>query len=109
MNASNIAADAFRRAGFEPRFSYRATYPELTKALVRRGLGVAPMPMILLAPETLDGLVAIPFEEPIARDLVLIYPRDRPLPAAARALMVHIRTGVSAESEGAAKRRTREA
>ena len=67
------------------------------------------MPMILLAPETLDGLVAIPFEEPIARDLVLIYPRDRPLPAAARALMVHIRTGVSAENEGAAKRRTREA
>jgi DNA-binding transcriptional LysR family regulator len=109
MNASNIAVDAFRRAGFEPRFSYRATYPELTKALVRRGLGVAPMPMILLAPETLDGLVAIPFEEPIARDLVLIYPRDRPLPAAARALMVHIRAGVSEEGEGAAKRRTREA
>jgi DNA-binding transcriptional LysR family regulator len=109
MNASNIAADAFRRAGFEPRFSYRATYPELTKALVRRGLGVAPMPMILLAPENLEGLVAIPFEEPINRDLVLIYPRDRPLPAAARALMVHIRTGVSEEGEGPVKRRAREA
>lgn len=109
MNASNIAADAFRRAGFEPRFSYRATYPELTKALVRRGLGVAPMPMILLAPGTLEGLVAIPFEEPINRDLVLIYPRDRPLPAAARALMVHIRTGVSEEGEAPGKRRTREA
>jgi len=108
MNAANIAADAFRRAGFEPKFSYRATYPELTKALVRRGLGVAPMPMILLAPETLEGLAAIPFEEPMVRDLVLIYPRDRPLPAAARALMVHIRTGVSENGEGSARRRTRE-
>ncbi len=106
MNASNIAADAFRRAGFEPRFSYRATYPELTKALVRRGLGVAPMPKMLLGPETLEGLVAIPFQETMARDLVLIYPRDRPLPAAARALMVHIRAGVS--ERGGARRRPRE-
>jgi LysR family transcriptional activator of glutamate synthase operon len=95
MNAGNIVADALRRAGFEPRFSYRANYPELTKALVRRGLGVAPMPKMLVAPETLEGLVAIPFEKPMARDLNLIYPRDRPLTASARALMVHVRAGVS--------------
>jgi DNA-binding transcriptional LysR family regulator len=95
MNAGNIVADALRRAGLEPRFSYRANYPELTKALVRRGLGVAPMPRMLVAPETLEGLVAIPFEKPLARDLNLIYPRDRPLTAAARALMVHVRAGVS--------------
>jgi LysR family transcriptional regulator, hydrogen peroxide-inducible genes activator len=94
MNAGNIVADAFRRAGFEPRSSYRANYPELTKALVRRGLGVAPMPKMLAAPETLDGLVAIPFEKPLSRDLVFIYPRDRPLTAAARALMTHVRSGV---------------
>ena len=50
MNAGNIVADAIRRAGFEPKFSYRANYPELTKALVRRGLGVAPMPKMLVAP-----------------------------------------------------------
>ncbi|MFH0915487.1 MAG: LysR family transcriptional regulator [bacterium] len=95
MNAGNIVADALRRAGFEPKFSYRANYPELTKALVRRGLGVAPMPKMLVAPETLEGLIAIPFESPLARDLNLVYPRDRPLTAAARALMVHVRAGVS--------------
>ena len=78
MNAGNLVVDAFRRAGFEPKFSYRANYPELTKALVRRGLGVAPMPKMLVGPETLDGLVAIPFEKPLSRDLVFIYPRDRP-------------------------------
>ena len=94
MNAGNIVADAFRRAGFEPKSSYRANYPELTKALVRRGLGVAPMPKMLAAPDTLDGLVAIPFEKPLSRDLVFIYPRDRPLTAAARALMAHVRSGV---------------
>lgn len=95
MNAGNIAADALRRAGFEPKFSYRSNYPELTKALVRRGLGVAPMPKMLAAPATLEGLVAISFEEPLTRDLCLISPRDRPLPAAARALMAHVRAGVS--------------
>lgn len=104
MNAGNIVVDALRRAGFEPRFSYRANYPELTKALVRRGLGVAPMPKMLVAPETLEGLVAIPFEQPLARDLNLIYPRDRPLTAAARALIVHVRAGVSSRGAAAEQR-----
>jgi DNA-binding transcriptional LysR family regulator len=96
MNAGNIVADAIRRAGYEPKFSYRANYPELTKALVRRGLGVAAMPKMLVAP--LDGLVAIPFEKPLTRDLVFIYPRDRPLTAATRAVMGHVRAGVLHQS-----------
>lgn len=95
MNAGNIVADALRQAGFEPRLSYRANYPELIKAFVRKGLGVAPMPKMLVTPETLEGLVGIPFQKPLTRDLDLIYPRGRPLPAAARALMVHIRAGIS--------------
>jgi DNA-binding transcriptional LysR family regulator len=95
MNAGNIVADALRRAGFEPKCSYRANYPELTKALVRRGLGVAPMPRMLLEPDTLEGLVAIPFEEPLTRDLVFIYPRDRPATAAVRALMAYVRVGLA--------------
>ena len=37
MNASNVIADALRRAGVEPHLSFRANYPELTKALVRTG------------------------------------------------------------------------
>jgi len=94
MNAGNVTADAFRRAGLEPKISRRANYPELTKSLVKSGLGVAPMPKMLAAPETLDGLAALPFEKPLYRDLKLIYPRDRPLPPAARALMVHIRAGI---------------
>ena len=101
MNAGNVIADALRRAGVEPRFSYRANYPELTKALVRRGLGVAPMPKMLASPDTLEGLAAIPFQEPLYRDLNIIYPRDRPLSAGARALIVHVRAGVANRGEAA--------
>ena len=98
LNVSNVYADALRRAGHETKLSYRANYPELTKALVRRGFGLAPMPRMLCSPEGLDDLAAIPFEKPLYRDLNLIYPRDRPLPAAARALMVHIRATVPGRS-----------
>jgi DNA-binding transcriptional LysR family regulator len=98
LNVSNVYLDVLRRHGQKIKFSYRANYPELTKALVRRGYGLAPMPVMLCAPETLDGLAAVPFQEPVYRDLALIFPRDRPLPAAARALMAHIRAGVGRAS-----------
>jgi len=90
LNVASIIGDAFRRNGIEPRIAYRALYPELIKNLVRIGWGVAPMPKMLTSPEALGGLVAIPFEEKLERDLILIYPWDRPLPAAARALMAHL-------------------
>ena len=98
MNAGNVIADALRRSGIEPRFSYRANYPELTKALVRRGLGIAPMPKMLVDRETMEGLVAVPFQERLYRDLVIIYPRDRPLSAVARALVAHVRAGAAART-----------
>ncbi|NLE11503.1 MAG: LysR family transcriptional regulator [Actinobacteria bacterium] len=95
MNAGNVTADALRRAGLEPRLTRRSNYPELTKALVKAGMGLAPMPKMHASLETLDGLVAIPFAQPLYRDLNLIYPRDRPLPASVRALMVHIRAAMT--------------
>jgi DNA-binding transcriptional LysR family regulator len=100
MNAGNVIADALRRSGIEPRFSYRANYPELTKALVRRGLGIAPMPKMLVDQETMEGLVAVPFQERLYRDLVIIYPRDRPLSAVGRALIAHVRAGVAERRTG---------
>jgi DNA-binding transcriptional LysR family regulator len=101
MNAGNVFADALRHTGIEARISYRANYPELIKALVKRGLGVAPMPKMLVAPGTLEGLVVMPFEKPLYRDLDIIYPRDRPLQGGARALVAHMRAGVA--SRGAAQ------
>lgn len=95
LHVSNLIVEAFRRRGLAPRFSSRCNYPELNKELVRKGLGVAPMPKTLCSPAALEGLVALPFDEPIVRDLNLVYPNDRPLSAAARALIAYIRTHIS--------------
>jgi DNA-binding transcriptional LysR family regulator len=103
LNVSNIIADAFRRAGVEPKIAHRALYPELIKNLVRTGWGVAPMPRMLTSPEALGGLVALPFEEKLERELALIYPWDRPLPAAARLLMAHLQRQVSLMAAGPAR------
>ena len=92
LHVSNIIVEAFRRRGLAPKFSSRCNYPELNKELVRKGLGLAPMPMTLCSPASLEGLAAIPFDEPLTRDLHLICAQDRPLSTAARALVAYIRT-----------------
>lgn len=92
LHVSNLIVEAFRKRSLAPKFSSRCNYPELNKELVRRGLGIAPMPMTLCSTASLEGLAAIPFEEPLTRDLHLIYPQDRALSAAARALIAYIRT-----------------
>ena len=50
LHVSNLVMEAFHRRGFTPKFSSRCNYPELNKALVRRGLGLAPMPKELCSP-----------------------------------------------------------
>lgn len=99
LNTANLLMDACRRAGFEPKVPYRANYLELSKALVRQGLGVALLPSMFVLPETLDGLVALPLKEHLTRDLDLIYSNERPLPAAARSLAAHIKASLP-ESHG---------
>ena len=84
LNTSNLLMDACRRAGFEPKVPYRANYLELSKALVRQGLGIALLPKMFVAPGTIEGLVTIPLREPVTRDLDLIYSNERPLAVAAR-------------------------
>jgi len=94
LNMANHLTDACRRAGFEPRVQHRANYLELSKMFARQGLGVALLPKMGLDPHTMEGLVAIPFEEPLTRDLNLIFSRERPLSAAARALTIHLRANI---------------
>ena len=105
LNISSIIADAFQRGGVEPRIAHRALYPELIRNLVRSGWGVAPMPRMLTPPQVMQGLVAIPFEERLGRDLLLICPWDRPLPAAARALMSYVERQAAVASVGSATNR----
>jgi LysR family transcriptional activator of glutamate synthase operon len=96
-NFYNTVAAAMRKAGIEPRAPYRANYPELTKALVRRRVGVAPLPKTLITSGGLDGLVAIPFAQPLYRNLCFVYARGRPLSPGARALMNYVRAAVAHE------------
>jgi DNA-binding transcriptional LysR family regulator len=100
QNVSGIIVDAVHEAGVAPKVLRRALYPELNKNLVRTGWGVAPMPRMLVTGETMNGLVAIPFEEKLTRDLVLIHPWDRPLPTMARALLTHIQAVATRSSIG---------
>ena len=91
MNMNNLLTDYCRKAGFEPRVPYRATYVELTKALVRQGLGIALLPRMFLPPEATDDLAALPLQDRPTRSLNLIYRHDHPISAATRALMTHIK------------------
>jgi DNA-binding transcriptional LysR family regulator len=99
MNISNLLMDLCRRAGFEPRVPYRANYLELAKALVRQGLGIALIPKMLIVPETLEGLAAVPLKERPVRSLDLIYLREHPVSTAARALMIHLRLGIAGQAD----------
>lgn len=91
LNISNLLTDACRQAGFEPKVRYRANYPELARALMREGLGVALLPRTILTPAAMEGMAALQIEERPTRDLTLIYSREHPLSASARALVTHLR------------------
>jgi DNA-binding transcriptional LysR family regulator len=53
LHVSNLIVEAFRKRGITPKFSSRCNYPELNKELVRKGLGIAPMPMTLCSASSL--------------------------------------------------------
>jgi LysR family transcriptional regulator, transcription activator of glutamate synthase operon len=96
-NMANHLMDACRKAGFEPRVAYRASYIEATKAFVKQGLGVGLMPRMALVGRDFQGLVTLPLEEKVTRDLCLIYPKDKPRSAATRALVAHIHACIAGQ------------
>jgi len=99
MNVANIIADAFAQEGLQLKYACRVECTELVAELVKGGMGIAAMPTMLI-PEQRNGLVALRLKKPLARHLALIYPRDRALSPAARALMAHIRAGVRGHRPG---------
>jgi DNA-binding transcriptional LysR family regulator len=93
--AANLVAhlvDASRFAGFEPKISHQTGSIETVKSFVRHGLGAAVLPRITIGtPSGSEALIAIPLEEQLTRSLMLIRAKDRSMPAAAQALMTHVR------------------
>lgn len=93
-NMYSVITDAFSRAGIEPKMGHSSSFPELTWNLIRMGLGVALVPKMLAFPTAPEGLLALPLEPPLSRELRIIYSWDQPLSSACRALMTHLQNQI---------------
>jgi LysR family transcriptional regulator, transcription activator of glutamate synthase operon len=96
-NMANHLMDACRKAGFEPRVAYRASYLEANKAFIKQGLGIGLMPRMALDGHDFQGLVTLPLEERVTRDLCLIYPKDRPASTATKTLVAHLHACIAGQ------------
>ncbi len=82
-----LAVDACRAAGFEPRIFYASLRVESVLGLVASNSGVALMMEKVFAYHRHPDVVAIPLEEVIESTIVLAAPKDRKLPHAAKLFM----------------------
>ena len=88
----------FRRAGLVPNVVLEVESIEAAKRMVERGIGLAFLPRLAVAPEIRRRrLVAIDVRdaEPLSRSLDVIHPRRRPLSAEAQALLRTLRAAVA--------------
>ena len=91
-NVVSQLVEACRLVGFEPKVSYQTGSLESVKGFVRQGLGVAVLPrMAVTGPGSVEALVTLHLQEHLTRSLNLIRGKDRSMPAAAQALMIHVR------------------
>ena len=82
-----IAVDACRAAGFEPRIFYASLRIESVLGLVASNSGVALMMEKVVAYHRHPDVVAIPLEEVIESTIVLAVPKDRKMPRVAKLFM----------------------
>jgi DNA-binding transcriptional LysR family regulator len=82
-----LALDACRAAGFEPRIFYASLRVESVLGLVASNSGVALMMERLVAYHRHPEVVAIPLDEVIESDIVLAAPQGKKLPHTARLFM----------------------
>ncbi|MCU7829130.1 MAG: LysR family transcriptional regulator [Candidatus Thiodiazotropha sp. (ex Myrtea sp. 'scaly one' KF741663)] len=83
--------DRFKQtAGIEPMIAFETNLIPLTKAIVRQGFGITTFLRMVLENEPTDGLVAVPFEQPVYLDLSLAWKRDGYLSQADRAFVEFI-------------------
>lgn len=93
-NVVNDVTEACRRAGFEPRVPYKAGSLEGIRRFILGGLGVAVLPRMALIGAETEGLAILPLAEKLTRSISLIQSKDRSIPAAARALFLHVRNSL---------------
>ena len=104
----------FRRAGLVPNVTLEVETIETAKRMVERGLGLAFLPHLAVAPDLRRGAltaIEIADAEPLRRSLDVVHPRHRLLSSDALAFLDALRTAVRDVEEGrrAGGRRRREA
>lgn len=78
------------QGGKIPKIAFETNLIPLTKAIVRQGFGITTFLRMVLENEPVDGLVAIPFEEPVFLDLSLAWKRSGYLSRADSAFVDYI-------------------
>lgn len=76
--------------GTRPKIAFETNLIPLTKAIVRQGFGITTFLRMVLENEPGDGLVAIPFEQPVFLDLSLAWKRGGYLSRADSAFVDYI-------------------
>jgi DNA-binding transcriptional LysR family regulator len=87
----------FRRAGLVPNVTLEVETIETAKRMVERGLGLAFLPHLAVAPELRSGAltaIEITDAEPLRRSLDVVHPRHRSLSPDALAFLDALRIGV---------------
>jgi LysR family transcriptional activator of glutamate synthase operon len=87
-----LAVDACRAGGFEPRIFYASLRVESVLGLVASNSGVALMMERVVAYHQRPDVVAIPLEETIGSNIVLVAPKTRKLSWPARTFIDFIGT-----------------
>ncbi len=84
-----------------PHIAFETNLIPLTKAIVRQGFGITTFLRMVLENQPDEGLVAIPFEEPVYLDLCLAWKRGGYLSQADRAFVDYILEQTSGEPQAA--------
>jgi len=94
-----LATEACRKAGFEPRLAYSVGSLGTLKGLVREGLAVAIVPATALRGSGREGMAVLRLKGGLTRDLYLIRSSARDLPQAAQVLLTHMRSAVISQMD----------
>jgi DNA-binding transcriptional LysR family regulator len=102
-----LTRSLFRQAGLVPNVALEVDTIETAKRMVERGLGMAFLPLMAVAPEIRRGdlrTIKLIDAEPLHRSLDIIHPRHRPLRAQARSFLQVVRDLIKRKSKLKAKR-----
>jgi DNA-binding transcriptional LysR family regulator len=96
-----LTRSLFRHAGLVPNVALEVDTIETAKRMVERGLGMAFLPLMAVAPEIRRGelcTIKLMDAEPLHRSLDIIHPRHRPLRAQAQSFLQVVRDLVKQKS-----------